>query len=85
MKIQPHLHLCFLMERPFVPYTMLLAISAISSGHFCSLFKVIVIILSFSLFPPLKEEYSKVYETTFKRAFATSSGRAFEVPEKKAV
>lgn len=33
----PFAYFLFLMERPFVPYTMLPSISAVSSGHFCSL------------------------------------------------
>lgn len=35
----------FLMERTFVPHATLPAITAISSGHFCSLFKVILTLL----------------------------------------
>lgn len=45
----------FLMARPIVPYTMLLAISAISSGLFCFLFKVILILLvEFQSISPFK-------------------------------
>lgn len=58
---------------------MTLVISTVSSGHLCSQFKVILILLS------LKEKHSKPYNTTFKRALATSSGRAFEVPQKRAI